>query len=226
MPNRAIALVEACAEDWPSYLADHIYLVPWPEAPGALPEAVTLSLRGSDDQAFWRALLEAVPGALQASDETARRAVVRDWLNGAGVRVLYVPVGLRRHGRRLPAVIRGADVALAGLGDLAPGTRVLVLIACLRTRARVPVWWRFYVRPKLARIACCRRVPDMGLLDTFDVEAWWAGFPLALRPHYDRDQLKGELLTLFADGTSDIRYQQARQCLVEHGALQRARLNP
>lgn len=39
--DRQIALVEACSEDWPSYLAEHVHLRPWPEQPGDPQEAVT-----------------------------------------------------------------------------------------------------------------------------------------------------------------------------------------
>jgi hypothetical protein len=225
--DRVIALVEACVDDWPSYLADHLHLDPWPDAPGSPTEATTLGLQPRlDDQAFWDALVAVVPGATGAPDDTARRVLVRDWLGGSGLRVLYLPVGLERHGRHLPAILRGAEAALAGLGDLAPGSQVVVLVACLRNADRPPFWWPWYARWKLSGLKGCRHLDAMRLLDKADVEVWYAGFPQALRQHYDRDRLKTELLALFEPGRPGIRYEQARRRLVYEGALGRARRRP
>jgi len=96
--DRAIVLVEACPEDWPSYLADHVHLDPWPDGDGNPPEAITLGLKRFDEQSFWEALLEAVPNASRVSDKAAKQIVVC-WINGTNLRVLYLPVGLERHGR-------------------------------------------------------------------------------------------------------------------------------
>lgn len=222
--GRAIALVEACAEDWPSYLADHIHLYPWPEESGSLLEAIPLRLTRFDDRAFWQALIDGLPGAGHTRDEADRRTAVRDWINGASLRVLYAPVVLERHARHLPQIVRGAETTLSSLGDFAPGTRVLVVFACLRSAPKLPLWWPLYARLKLVSLGRCRRVGAMRLLETSDVETWYAGFPSPLRRYYDRDQLKAELLALFESGGSRIRYELARRRLVDEGALRRARI--
>ncbi|WP_133510527.1 S1 family peptidase [Candidatus Thiosymbion oneisti] len=225
--DRAIALVEACSKDWPSYLADHVHLDPWPGGYGHPPEAITLRLKRFDEQAFWEALLEVVPGVPEVPHETARQAIVRGWINSADLRVLYFSVGLERHGRHLPKIIRGIQASLDGLGDFAPGTRVLVIIACLRNKAgKVPFWWPWYVRFKLAGLECCRRLAAMRLLDTTDIEDWYAGFPHSRRACYDLDPLKARLLALFEPGHAGIRYERVRRCLIDEGALQLARRNP
>ena len=221
--DRAIALVEACSEDWPSYLADHIHLQPWPEQPGDPQEAVPLRLTRFDGEAFWQALIDELPRARHAAEEAGKRLAVRDWINGARLRVLYVPVELERHGRHLPEIIRGADAALASLGGFAPGTRVLVLFVYVRARAKPPFWWPLYARFRLTRLDCCC-VDAMRLIDKPDVENWHAGFPGPLRTRYDRDRLKGELLALFAPDGRGIRYERARHLLVDEGALRRARI--
>jgi hypothetical protein len=221
------ALVDACAEDWPSYLADHLYLDPWPDAPGSPTEALSLGLlTGSDDREFWRALVGAVPGAAKAPDDAGTRSVVRGWLEGAGLRVLYLMVKLKHDGRRLPAIIRDANASLAALGRLAPATRVLVLVACVPEVDRVPFWWPWFARFRLSGLERCHRLEAMRLLDKADVEGWHAHFPQAMRPHYDHDRLKAELLALFQPGRPGIRYHEARRCLVDEGALDRARRRP
>lgn len=222
--DREIALVEACSEDWPSYLADHIHLQPWPDEASDLPEAVPLRLTRFDGEAFWQALIDELPRARHVAEEADKRTAVRDWINGARLRVFYVDVPLERHGRRLPEIVRGARATLAGLGDFAFGTQVLVLFACVRARAKPPFWWPLYTRFRLSRLDCCRPVDAMRLLDKADVESWYVGFPSPLHARYDRDRLKAELLDLFAPDERGIRYERARRLLVDDGALRRARI--
>jgi|GEM_PF-3081236 len=97
--DRPIALAEACSEDWPSYLADHVHLNPWPNGDDNPPEAITLRLKRFDKQALWEALIKTLPGALKVPDEAARQAVVRGWINGADLRVFYLHLAptLQRH---------------------------------------------------------------------------------------------------------------------------------
>ncbi len=236
--DRAVALVEACSKDWPSYLADHVHLKFGPKHNRDLQGAVSLRLIGSDGAAFWEALLEAIPGASGAPDEEAKRAVIRGWINGVDLRVLYFSVGLKRYGRDLPKIIRSADETFKKLG-IRSGSRVLLIIACLRNEPdKTPFWWPWYARFKLAKLERCHRLAAMRPLEEVDIENWYDGFPDPLRTYYDRDQLKAELRALFDSGCAGIRYEQARNCLIgeekkvdgktvkDEGALQRARRNP
>ncbi|WP_089727091.1 S1 family peptidase [Candidatus Thiosymbion oneisti] len=223
--DRLIAWVEACSEDWPDYLADHIHLQPWPAQGQDFREAVPLRLTRLDSAAFRKALLEKVLGTSRAADEKAEQAVVRGWINSTDLRVLYIPVALKRHGRYLPKLIRGAHETLEKLGRFAPGSRVLVLFACIRDGEKPPFWWRLY-RLKLARLDCCHTLADMRLLHKPDIDQWLAGFPTPFLRLFKRDWLRAELLSLFPADGCGIRYEQIRRCLIDEGALQQARRNP
>ena len=161
---------------------------------------------------------------MQAPNDAARRALVRDWINGADLRVLYVPVSLERQGRRLRSIIRGAEEALAGLGLPPTLASWCSLAAFAKGPRRLLV--ALYARFKLVGLERCCRVGAMRLLEAFDVEAWYSGFPTQLRPHYNRDQLKAELLALFQPDRPGVRYEVARQLLMDKDALRRARLKP
>jgi len=226
--DRMIALVEANAHDWPSYLADHVYLEFGPKHNQNLQGVVSLRLTRFDGkaEAFWEALIPEVPGTRPTADKMDNQAAVRDWIKSAGLGVLYLAVDLERYGRHLPEIIRGANETLAGLGDFVPGTQVLVIIACLRNAGKAPFWWPWYARFKLAGLEYCHRLKAMRPLEKADIVSWHAGFPHRLRAHYDRDRLMAELFKLFPPDGRGIRYEQARSRLIDEGALQRARRKP
>ena len=220
--DRGIAIVDACSDDWPSYLADHVYLDPWPDSDGAPPAAIPMFINRADKHAFWDELIRAIPGVEAHPDIDTQRGSIRDWVNAAELRVIHVTVDLARNGRNLPTVIQGAHEALAALGDLAQGARLLVLFAVV-AGGRPPFWWPLFKRLKIQNLGCCQPLAPLRPLDRSDIEAWHSRFPPPLQRYYDRDRLKAELLTLFDDDKAVIRYEDARRCLVDDKAIERAR---
>lgn len=222
----AVIWFEACSEDWPSYLADHACLDPYPEDEAHLPVPIELNLRRSDRDAFREALFDKVPGACTTTGGASLADVSR-WLGGPLLRIIYVPFVLDGEWRHLDEVMAGAQETLGGLGELAAGTRVLVLFACMPDGARAPWFWTWFGRHRLQR-RCpgARNIPAMRPLTKGDIENWHSAFPSRWRQHYDRDRLKGDLLTLFEKRPQGIRYQEVRKFLVDDDALGRARRRP
>lgn len=219
----AVIWFEACSEDWPSYLADHACLDPYPEDEAHLPVPIELNLRRSDRDAFREALFDKVPGACTTTGGASPADVCR-WLGGTSLRIIYVPFVLDGKWRHLNEVMAGAQETLDALGELAAGTRVLVLFACMPDGARAPWFWTWFGRHRLQR-RCpgARHLPAMRPLTKGDIENWHSAFPSRWRQHYDRDRLKGDLLTLFEKRPQGIRYQEVRKFLVDDDALGRAR---
>lgn len=226
--DRHIVLVDAAGQsDWPEYLADHIYLDPWPDDHGSAPRHEPLRIDPRDDDGFWQALIRATPRGSEAPDPAAQREQVRRWVNAKGRLVLYAPVSVERHGRHLARLLRDAGAVLDALGAFNPGSRLLVVFACMPEGARVPFWWPLLDRLTLRRIRQLRRLPPLQQLSQVDIQLWHNSFPKCQRRQYDCDALKAELLRLFESGNLRIRYGQARDCLVGNpsgsGALSRAR---
>jgi len=222
-----LVLVGAVADDWPHYLADHIHLDPWPDDQGSASRCEELLIDFHRDDGFWDALVKATPGGPRAPDPDAQREQVRRWVNAKGLLVLYAPLVVERHGRRLPRILRSARSTLDGLGPFAPGASLLVLVVCMPEGERPPFWWPLFDRFVLSRLEGIVRPPPLGLLCRADVQLWHDGFPKCQRPLYDRGSLKAELLRLFDQKGERIRYGRVRDCLVGSppgtGALARAR---
>jgi hypothetical protein len=221
----AIFLFHARSDDWPSYLADHLLLDPWPDGRGPLRNPVHFALRRYDRHGFWEALLQMVPGAHETTDEAAQRTRVREWLRGDDLWVFSVMVELRCCGGQLPEILRGAHTALAALGDLGSGTRVLVLFACISEARRAPFWrglWSRLHSPSFTRLG------KLCELESADIERWFTDFPKCRKQDYNHDQIKADLLKLFTADKPRRRYSDVRNFLVGDlpgtGALSKARL--
>ncbi len=207
----AIALVECCSADSPYDLADHLQ---WRYGPPGGPrrEAVQVPLEGcGDPDAFWDRLWgQLVPESPMAP----------------GLRVIFVPVNLKRFAGRLPGIIQAGGARLAALDAVVPGAQVLVLFAAERVGSAAPLWWRWIARPRLLRLGCCHELPALRPLEEPDVTEWHAAFPAHLRGRYDRDRLRIELRALFRDGRTQVRYDEALSRLLGRdgapGALDRA----
>jgi hypothetical protein len=228
-----VALVEACADDCADYLADHVCLkkdLGDCSASSGHPLAATPVQVNPlyDEAAFREGLKDAIPG-LHEVRESALDTGINGFLQGAAVHVFYVPVDLERYGLHLPALIRGAHQTLLGLIGSAPDTRILVLFAAI-ARQRPPFWWPWYRRWTIERLECCRFIGRLRRLTKADIEVWHAGFPHPLRAHYKHNELRRELVDLFADDQAEIHYIKARDCLLSYGeqagAIARARRRP
>jgi len=207
----AIALVECCSADSPKDLADHLQ---WRHGPPGGPrrKVVQVPLEGCGDPgAFWDGL---------------SRHLVLEGPVAPGLRVIFVPVNLKRFAGRLPGIITAGRARLAALDQAAPGAQVLVLFAAERVGPQAPLWWRWIARPRLLRQGCCHELPALRPLEAPDVTEWYAAFPAHLRGRYNRDRLRIELSALFRDGRTQVRYDEAVRRLIgfgdERGALERA----
>lgn len=195
----AIALVECCSADSPYDLADHIQ---WHHGHPGAPrrEAVQVPLEGCGEPGvFWdRLWVNLVPEGRVSP----------------GLRVIFVPVNLKRFAGRLPDIIRAGQERLAAFDQVAPGARVLVLFAAERVGPQTPLWWRWIARRRLRRLGCCHELPALRPLEEPDVTEWHAAFPAHLRGRYDRDRLRIELLALFREARAQVRYDDALRLLL------------
>jgi hypothetical protein len=220
--DRAIALFDACFDDRPEYLADHVLLEPWPDASARCDEPFSIHLRRPDRSGFWEALVDAIPRARLAPDRPAQQIAVRNWINDSSCRVIFLSVPVSSYGRHLADIVAGVHEALEALGELRPNVHVLVLVACLLDGLVPRLWWPLFKRLRLAGRHELVSVGALRPLTQVDVHLWLDGFPIQLRKVYDCDQLRTDLFELFSYWRRKIRYAEVRACLIEHGALARA----
>jgi len=219
--GRGVALVEACADDCADYLADHICLEEdlgdCSGSSGRPPEATQVQVNPLyEHRAFWKGLIDTIPGLDDRANGADQRAGIHGFLQRAPVHVFYVPVVLEQHGRRLPAMLRGAHQTLMELGDLAPGARLLVLFAAIADR-RLPFWWRWYRLWTIDRLECCHFIGRLRPLRRTDIVVWHAGISQTLQGLYKCNELQRSLKDLFAGGQTEIRYEQISDHLLSYG---------
>jgi hypothetical protein len=222
--DRPVFLVEACSDDWPHYLADHLHLRAWHDPGTTPPRSLSLDLRGRHADAFWEALLALIPRACEQADPEVRRALVRDWVNEVDLRVVYIDLPLRRHWHRLPTLLRGAHHSLQALGGFRPGSRLVVLFALIPDGESIPFWWPWYRRLWLRPDACYHRLEALRSLNKRDLERWRARLEALLPAPYDRlgESLKAEGIDAFDHHKRQaLRYQVMRKWFIEDQALQR-----
>ena len=231
--NGLIALVEACADDWPDFFAIHACLELHPGWPDKEPvnRPLELRLQRYDDlglvQALQDALCEKTVGQLGNNDDaSARERTVKDWLDAGEPRWLYVVIEMEAARRRLPAVIRGAQQLIDSLGELRQGSGLVILVACLREGKAAPLSWRLFKPWMLARLSCCRDLGSLRDVDKTDVDRWYREFPSYLRSMYRREALRSALLDFLetCEGKA-ASFQKIRQRLVEQGVLRGARIS-
>jgi len=220
-----VAMIEGCSDDWPNYLADDVFLDPWPgfnKKPQG--EAITLNPTryGDGEAAFWAALYhKLVPGAARpvAAGDREREAAccsLRD-----RDRHLFFVSGNTRAIRRLRPLIRAGQDFLAELARREPGMRLLMLIVC----QRLPWWWSLW-RRHLQRTPGVLWLEPLRPLQSLDLDEWYNGFPKEIEEYLDRDRLRDELLDLFDERRTEVRYRLVRKRLLNEGALERARRKP
>ncbi|MDX1657076.1 MAG: serine protease, partial [Candidatus Competibacteraceae bacterium] len=142
-PAPGVAVVEGCFDDLPKYLADHVFLDPWPRPDDIPPEATSLAPLqfGQDTQAFWRALHQNLPASQQAQERDRQRQRVQVWLQQRERHLFCVSLNVQEQWRHLPNLIRAAQGFLAELSRDEPGLQLLLLFVCLPRYDRPPWWW-------------------------------------------------------------------------------------
>jgi len=222
----SVAVVEGCTDDLPNYLADDVFLDPWPAFDDIPQDATTLNPAryGADESAFWSAVHHCLPATQQATERDKEQEAVRVWLRARNRHLFYLSLSMADDGFRLPHLIRAAKGFLAELSRREPGMRLLLLIACQPRQERPPWWWPLW------RGWCRKRLPDDVLwlaplrpLERTDINAWYDGFSSDVRRTLYRGRLRDELLDLFEGGRAAIQYRHVRRLLLEDGALERAR---
>jgi len=216
-----VAIVEGRSEDWPSYLADDVFLDPWPALDEIPQDATTLNPTryGEGEDAFWTALHhQHVPGR-----PAGEREAVRAWLRDRDRHLFFVSCGMEANRWRLRRLIRAGQDFLAELARCEPEMRLLMLIVCQPCRDCPPWWWSLWRR-------YLKRMPGVVWLDPLrplqrpDLDDWYNGFTRDVMRWLHRDRLRDELLNLFDERHADVRYRLVRKCLLEDGALERARV--
>jgi len=222
--DRAIFLVEACSDDWPHYLADHLHLRSWNDPRSQPPRPSSLDLHGRHADAFWEALVAQVPRAGDQRDPEYQRARVRDWVNDAALRVVYVDLPLNRRRLHLPTLLNGAHRSLLDLGSFHRGSRLVVLFALIPDGDALPFWWPWYRRLWLRSDACYHWLEPLRRLHKADLDGWRTRLEHLLPPPYDplAESLKAEGIDAFdRHGRQALRYQVLRKWFVTDRALQR-----
>lgn len=222
-----VAVVEGCAEDWPSYLADDVLLDPWPAFDDIPQEATTLNPTryGESEDAFWIALYhQHVPsGSRPAGDREQEREAVRAWLRSRDRHLFFVSCGMEAHRWNLRSLIRAGQAFLAELARREPGMRLLMLIVCQSCREHPPWWWSLW-RRHLQRTPGVLWLEPLRPLQSPDLDEWYSGFTRDVLRWLNRDRLRDELLDLFDTRRAEVRYRLVRKCLLDEGALERARV--
>lgn len=222
-----VAVVEGCAEDWPSYLADDVLLDPWPAFDDIPQEATTLNPTryGESEDAFWIALYhQHVPsGSRPAGDREQEREAVRAWLRSRDRHLFFVSCGMEAHRWNLRPLIRAGQAFLAELARREPGMRLLMLIVCQSCREHPPWWWSLW-RRHLQRTPGVLWLEPLRPLQSPDLDEWYSGFTRDVLRWLNRDRLRDELLDLFDTRRAEVRYRLVRKCLLDEGALERARV--
>lgn len=222
-----VALVEGHVEDLPKYLADDVFLDPWPALEDIPQEATTLnSLRfGEDENAFWKAAYHAIPTSLQASEHEQVREAVRAWLRGRKQHLFYLSIDIMQYGWRLPRLANAAQAFLTELAHRDPSMRLLVLIVCQPQQDRFPWWWRLWRHYRLERMAGVHWLMPLQPLVRTDVSGWCEGFSGDAQSKFSCENLLNALLDLFEDKPTGIRYRQVCKCLIDDGVLEKARVS-
>lgn len=223
-----VAVVEGCAEDWPSYLADDVFLDPWPAFHDMPDQTATLlnpTRYGDSEDAFWIALYHRyVPsGSRPADDREWQREAVRAWLRGHDRHLFLVSCGMEAHRWRWRRLIRASQAFLADLARREPGMRLLLLIVCQPCHERPPWWWSWW-RRTLRRMPGVLWLEPLRPLQRPDLDEWCNGFTRDVLRCLNRDRLRDKLLDLFDTRRAEVRYRRIRQRLLEEGALDRARI--
>ena len=216
--------MEGCAEDWPSYLADDVFLDPWPAFDEIPREATTLNPTryGDGEAAFWSALRhQHMLGSRPAAERDGEGEAVRAWLRHHDRHLFFVSCGMETHGWNLRPLIRAGQAFLAELARREPGMRLL-LIVCQSCRERPPWWWSLW-RRYLQRTPGVLWLEPLRSLQRPDLDEWYNGFTRDVLRYLHRDRLRAELLELFDAQRTEVRYALLRKCLVE-GAMARARI--
>lgn len=221
-----VAVVEGCSTDLPDYLADDVFLDPWPALDHIPQKATTLDLThyGEDEHAFWSAVHQKVPCTQRANERAEERAAVCAWLREHDCHLFYLLVGMSDEGWRLPRLIRAARAFLAELSRREPGMGLLLLIACQPRKESPPWWWPLWRRH------CRHRMPEvlwlepLRALESNDVARWYNGFSEDAKRVLSRDRLRADLLDLFEGARIGMRYQRVRQRLLDEGALKKAQI--
>lgn len=221
-----VAVVEGCVEDWPSYLADDVFLDPWPafhDMPDQTATPLNPTRYGDSEDAFWIALYHqhVPPGSRPADDRERQREAVRGWLRGHDRHLFLVSCGMEAHRWRWRRLIRAGQAFLADLARREPGMRLLMLIVCQPCRERPPWWWPWW-RRTLRRTPGVLWLEPLRPLQRPDLDEWCNGFTRDVLRCLNRDRLRDELLDLFDARRAEVRYRLVRKCLLDDGALDRA----
>lgn len=222
-----VVLVEGHVEDLPKYLADDVFLDPWPPLEEIPQEATTLrpSFEIEDERMFWEAAHNVIPSAAQASQRGQERDAVRAWLRGRQQHLFYLSVDIVEHGRRLPRLIQAAQTFLGELAGNDPSMRLLILIVCQPQQDWFPWWWPLWRRYRLKPMAGVHWLPPLQPLVRTDISAWCEGFSGDARRAYRCDELLAALLDLFEDKRAGVRYRYVRKRLIDDCVLEKARIS-
>lgn len=220
-----VAIVEGCTKDCPKYLADDVLLDPWPGFDEIPPDATTLNPTryGEDEAAFWAALYHkyAAGDSQQVAAGDQKREACCKWLRKLDRHLFFVSCSMEIDGWRLRRLIRAGQDFLAELARQPMMPRALLLLAC-QSSGDCPPWWWSWWRLYLQRTPGVLWLEPLRPLQPPDLDEWYNGFTNKVKNWLVLDRLRDELLKLFDAGHA-VRYQHVRECLLDDGALERAR---
>lgn len=221
-----IAMVDAFVDDFPEFLADHIYIKEHKYHNDKKTPRIHLTGRSIDRDGVWRAITSACPNFPDHASQEEQKIAMRRWIEEeCPLQVFYIPVVIKDYWREMPTIVRLTRAVLNDIVIASGSTKVLALFACLHSNNQLPWRWRLFVQPRLARIDGCRRLGFMPRIDQNDIHNWIIDLPEETWTMYHEITLKSECYALFTNNATAFRFLTVRNHLVnqQDGAFKKAR---